>query len=235
MINIARRISAVAATLTLAAALLIMSASTAHADQLEISSDGRTWVDDLSDPVFDPGLRWVPGDDGQESFWVRNTAATAGDLSLTVEVAPGDELIGTDVVELRVRTGGSDWMEIERLGQPQSLQRRLAPGEEEEIVVTAEYRGDAGNETQRDRTELSFTATLTDASAGEPSAPPTDGPTSPPAPGPDEPGPDEPAPPPGGDLPDTGAGPVLWLLPVGAAAIGIGVSLLRRGREARDG
>jgi hypothetical protein len=193
--------------------------SAAQADELEVSRDGSDWSSTLGQPLFDPMRRWVPGDEDQKSFWVRNAGPTSGHLTLTVHTAPGDDLLDSGTVTIRARSGAGDWISVGRPGRPQSLATELGPGEQTEVLVQASYSASAGNQTQDKDTTLIFTATLIGTTGdGGPTAPATHGSL-----------------PPDGDLPGTGAPAVLWLLPLGAAAIGAGVAAVGRRRGVRRG
>ncbi len=74
------------AAVVLAAGLVLGSASAASAaGVVEVSTDGSTWSSSLSSPLFTTTPQLVPMTSQSATFWVRNSAADAAYLRLTVE------------------------------------------------------------------------------------------------------------------------------------------------------
>jgi hypothetical protein len=72
----------------LAGALVAIAAVPAYADgYVGLSSDGRHWSSRLSGPLFSPASRWVPGDVGTRSFWVRDQGPSSARLTIAVTTA----------------------------------------------------------------------------------------------------------------------------------------------------
>lgn len=196
-------------------------AGTAYAaDELGVSRDGRTWSDRLPGSLFDPSVRWVPGDTRTESFFVRNRASDRGELRIQASSSDPDRLLRDDEVSIRVRIGNGAWQALD--GGARSVridEASLGAGEQARVTVRAAFAPTSGNRTQRDSLALHFVVTLTDASAGDGGE------------GDDEDG--------GGLLPDTGTEVAGWTVVLAAMSAGAGLALMRRGsrrgEEAADG
>lgn len=105
--------SFVAGGLLVAGLLVGPWSGTAHAaDEIGLSKDGSTWSTTLSDPLFDPAFRWVPGDDEISSFFVRNQGPTGADLTISVRSADTDQLLGNEDIALFARADGGPWVEL---------------------------------------------------------------------------------------------------------------------------
>ena len=176
-----------------------------------VSSDGAHWARSLSAPLFDPAKRWVPGDQAQESFWVRNVATDPGTLTLTARITP-QQLFTPDGVHLTASTG-SGW-EALAPGQPAELARNIGPGHQIRVSVRADFPFSAGNHTQSRTARLTFAVTLAESVAGSGGS--GSGPTGSQG---------------GIPLPNTGATFPDWLLPLATVAVGTGLALVRRRRK----
>jgi LPXTG-motif cell wall-anchored protein len=162
--------------------------------------------------VSPDGRSWTPGStqplfDADER-WVPGDARERSfwvkniaetSATLTITIdAPVDPRAATPMLRFAARGSSGDWVRIEQLGRPQPLAVELTPEEEIRLFVRVRFPPEAGNDSQGASTPLSITVTLTDRSAD-----------------------------PGGDLPDTGA-PRLWMLPLGAAFLGLAAALFAR-------
>lgn len=197
-------------------ACLAMLAAPARADdELTVSWDGEDWSSSLDRSLFDPETRWVPGDTRTTQFYVRNNASDRGDLTVTVESLDPDHLLRSDDIRLEARLGTRKWIALERTGEAFRLATvgLLAAGEER-IRVRASFDPAATNSSQHSQLRLTFRVTLSEArAAGE------DGPDSHN----------------GAPLPNAGGLLPAWPLAGAAIAVGIGLALIRRGREERHG
>lgn len=234
---------ATAVSMALAAGLLLaLSSAPARAQEgLQLSPDGDRWGPTLDRPLFDPAVRWVPGDERTASFWVRNATDRPADLSLAILTEDTDELLADDVLTVvaRAHRPGDDAcaVTLADAGSAYPL-GPVASRKAVRITLIASYGAEAGNATQQDRAGLDFRVTLTDHAAGGPTTPPSSPSASrtPDGPGNTSPAePDGPTPTPGGpDLPGTG-GPSWWWLAVGGASAAAGITLLRLIRSQRGG
>lgn len=210
----------------------------AHAaDEIEFSHDGVTWSSTLSDPLFDPARRWVPGDTHSASLWVRNLGPTAASVTIDVRSADPDELLSRDDIALSARAAGGAWVDLDN-GAPRRLLTAMATGGDVRIDIEARFDPDSPNRSQRASASLDFTVTLSqiDPDAPDPDPDDPDDPDRPPG-DPEPPG----EPPRSGDptdspglLPKTGASVTVGSLLIGAVLMFIGAALIRR-REESDG
>lgn len=196
----------------LAAACLapVLVAGPAHADgELGLSYDGRHWQDRLERPLFDPGVRWVPGDVRTARFYVRNLGSDQGTLAVEVEHAertgPG-ALAASGHLHVTARAGGRDWSSLR--GDLAHLvdDDLLASGRTVPVEVRVSMDAAAPNRTMVLSSDLGLRVVLRDARAG----------------GAGGAG--------GHQLPDTGTPVPPWLPPVALALLGSGLWLVVRRR-----
>lgn len=214
-----RRLAGVlAATLVLAAA----SASPAlAANEIALSSDGQHWSRTLTQPLFDPAVLWVPGDSRTASFYVRNEAASAGDLAIAVRSDDPDRLLADDHVGIQARAGAGPWVALEAAGSLHRLAAAAIPaGSRIRLEVRASFDALSANQTQVDRAGLTFVVGLAEALTSGGTGPQDDD-TDGGAGGPTLVG--------SGPLARTGAAATGWLLIIAAMALGVGAALKRAG------
>ncbi|MGD9960179.1 LPXTG cell wall anchor domain-containing protein [Nocardioides sp.] len=194
------------------AAVIVLAGTPAMAagDEIGLSLDGTSWSSDLTDPLFDPAIRWAPGDTRVESFLVRNQSSTASTLDVEITNTMVEGLLATGDLHLDAKVGNQPWKAFSGGSVPVSSDLRLAVGQHERISVRATFDEAADNQTQQLPFDLDFEVRLTQASG---IAVPGDNP---------EPGTQP--------LPATG-GPSWWLAAVGAAALGWGLTLVTRRRK----
>ncbi|QIX26923.1 hypothetical protein ncot_10140 [Nocardioides sp. JQ2195] len=199
--------------LVLVAALALGVPSPAvAADEVGVSWDGQSWSSHLAEPLFDPSVRWVPGDVREVSFFVRNQASDAGHLTISVESRDRDHLLRNGDIDLSAKVGRDRRVRLEQTDRTFRLSSdSLSGGESRRIRIRASYDPTSTNATQRDDLALSFRVTLADASATNGGAV-TDG------------SPDE------SDrlLPGTGAPATGWLIVTAGVGMGVGAALMRR-------
>ena len=206
---------------------------------IAVSSDGVVWGTDLTEPLFDPAQRWVPGDTGIGTFYLRNDAAT----SASVRIEPRD--LGTGVltangdVVLYVRADGGTWQRL-AMDQTSALLNpvALAVSGVVRIDVKAVFAPASGNGSRDQTASLAFVVRLQDSRADAvtpttptpttptPATTPAGTPTTPTSTGDQG----------NGGLPGMGAPGVALPVLGGFVLIGTGLALTRRrDREARDG
>ncbi|MCP2265808.1 signal peptidase I [Promicromonospora thailandica] len=168
-----------------------------------LSLDGRTWNQDSVSPLFDRGMRWVPGDVASATFYVRNDSRAPVAGQAEVLMGPGSEVL-TRELSFRTRLAGAAWRHGVR-----SAPVVLAPGDVVPVDVEVAFASGAMNETQRSRVALEIRVALTDVAV-----PPGQEPGAPVAPE------QEP-------LAPTGANPLVLLL-LAVAAVLAGTALWRR-------
>ena len=151
----------------LAAAIVILLATPIAASgapshgRLQLSLDGRRWSSNLRAPLFDPAVRWVPGDSRSAAVWVKNGSSDRGRLVVSVQGTRVDSLLESGALTITarcergrsrpVREGGTQ--EVLRVGA-------LAPGHRTRIVLGVALDGSAANATQAKRLRLEFRVRL---------------------------------------------------------------------------
>lgn len=197
----------------MAVALAGPAAAADDAGPVAVSGDAVHWSDGLTEPLFDPDVRWVPGDLRTASFYVRNGGTTAATIQLRVR-AVDDALLRTGDIRFAARADGGTWA---ALGQDDAASLlRVAPlpvADHSTIEIRAEFDPRSGNQSQRATADLWFDVRLSQALV-EGDADPEGG---------------------IGWLPDTGAPVLAPLALTGAGLLGLGVGLARRRREVRRG
>lgn len=149
----------------LAFALLAVPAAPASAaDEIGLSRDGQTWSSTLTDPLFDSGVTWVPGDVRRVSFWVRNRASTSAVISATV-LAAGDRLISDEHVVLRARTNGA-WIPLKNGKTSRQLtDATISAGGKVKVTLEAAFDPASTNVSQTQSTHLTLGVRLTEAAS----------------------------------------------------------------------
>jgi hypothetical protein len=205
-----------------------------------VSSDGVTWSSDLARPLFDRAVRWVPGDVRTGAFFVRNQGPYGVSVRIEARDAGTGRLTSSGDVVLYARASGGSWHRLPVGGESERLNRTVVPaGGTSRIEVRAVFLPESGNETQVERSPLSFVVRLADArfdAAGgllDGGQPGTSGGASAGEPGgatgghADSSG--------GGHLPATGAPSVRLPVAAGATLMGTGLALVRRRPAVRRG
>lgn len=228
-------IGRLACLLGMTSLVLTVFAIPAHADgEIGLSRDGVHWADSFSQPLFDSGVRWVPGDVQTATFYVRNEAATGAELTVDVE-ADGDlGLLGPDDMTIEARAGNDAWLPLEN-GIPSADQLNnaiIAAGASTPVGIRISFNPESANESQLRSTRLSSTVTLSQSmrdESGLPAVRDEPGHSVTAATGPQGVGDHDRA----GVLPDTGAPEFMWIAISGSLLIGIGLALLV-GRRKND-
>ncbi|MFD7074231.1 LPXTG cell wall anchor domain-containing protein [Nocardioides sp. NPDC059952] len=200
-------------------ALLVIStvaaaAPAAATEPVQLSNDGRTWAADLPRPLFEPEVRWVPGDSREATFWVRDAGESRGALTVSADVRDTDGLLAEGAMSLRLRRGEGEWQDV-RPGARAEL-GRLEQGARDRIGVAATYAPGAGNDTMDRSLTFSLDVRLMgeDATGSGDDAPP----------GGDAAGD-------GGLLPETGSPVTWWLIALASLSIGGGTALVLRSKR----
>lgn len=178
-----------------------------------VSTDALHWSNGLTEPLFDPDVRWVPGDLRTAAFFVRNGGPTPATIQLQVR-AVDDALLRTGDIRFAARADGGTWAALDQ-DRATSLLRvePLAVADHSTIEIRAEFDPASSNRSQQASADLWFDVRLSQ-SVVEGDANPAGG---------------------NGWLPDTGAPALAPLVLAGAGLLGVGVGLARRRREVRHG
>lgn len=158
-----RRGVAQAILLPVVGLLAWLPSSAQAADEIGLSRDGITWVDELSVPLFESERRWVPGDDETRSVWIRNQGPTGAEVAIEALSLDGDEVLADDL-GLSARVDGGPW-------QPLGLQRRsqnlavepLRVGRSARLDLRVTFDSASVNQTQRLALPLTLRITLAEA------------------------------------------------------------------------
>jgi hypothetical protein len=146
--------------LVLAATVLVLIAPAPHAfsdDQLGLSHDGQTWSTDLRGGLFDPGLRWVPGDRRTAAFYVRNQAREPARLIISIDSTRHDQLMESGDLSVTARSADGDWTLVNTPGSHELLRVPTLPsGARERVDVTVALAADASNLSQGKTLDLAF-------------------------------------------------------------------------------
>lgn len=206
-------------------ATVLLHVTAAHAtDGIGISDDGVTFSAGLDRPLFDPAVRWVPGDSRTKSFFVRNQGPSGASMTIEARSADKDELLADDDIDLRARADGGGWVVLRNgIASTRLTDEAIEQGGVVRVDVNAVFDPASTNQSQVKRLALDFRVQLADArgTAGEPGDD-HDGGTDV----------GDPSTPQGASgLPDTGATAPQWLVAVGAALALSGITLLARRRE----
>ncbi|MCR1783096.1 hypothetical protein KVF89_11165 [Nocardioides carbamazepini] len=203
----------------LAAAVLAVGAGAAPAhadDETGLSTDGVTWLPQLTAPLYDAAFRWVPGDVEERSFRVRNDGPSAGELSVEVLATDPAGLLASPDFHLEARVGQGPWTEVlvgtTRI-QPTVL--GVPRGGDTSVTVRGTFRPEA---TARFQEVAPFEVRVTMAETGEVAGVEDDGGGGVS----------------GGALPDTGSPFGIGLIWIAAGLVGAGIALVRPGRHRRQ-
>ncbi|HEY0905401.1 MAG TPA: hypothetical protein VGE14_16065 [Marmoricola sp.] len=206
-----------------------------------VSVDGVHWTSSLSEPIFDPDVRWVPGDRRTSSFFVRNSGPTPATVRVQV-LAEDDDLVRAGDLRFAARVDGGTWAQLPPDGAAALV--RVAPlpqGRRSVVDIRIAFDPASTNSSQRADLELWFVVRLTEAQPGYlPGEAPGEQPGQQPGQVPGEvpgnaPGVDDDDGVGVGWLPATGAPAVTVTVVVAASLLGVGLGLTRRRQEARHG
>lgn len=187
--------------MALTTALLCLAPAAAHAaDELDVSWDGQSWSEQLTEPMFDPAVRSVPGDIAIKEFYVRNNAEGGANLTIAAIAVDDDYLLRNEDIRLSARVAPDEWVSLERTENNFRLNDNALPaGEVRKVEVRAYFDSESPNRSQDKELALTFRVTLSDAQVE------TEDPSRP--------------------LPQTGASSTGWPILAAGTAIGIGIAL----------
>lgn len=94
-----------------AAVLSTLLLPTMPAPDIELSPGGGSAT--MTEPLFDPEARWVPGDIWETSMVVRNAGPTAASARFQVLVEGDEHLYGEGMLWLDARIDGGPWRTVE--------------------------------------------------------------------------------------------------------------------------
>ncbi|GAA4824839.1 hypothetical protein ACFQ0K_17920 [Nocardioides caeni] len=223
-----RRLALMAST---AVAVVVVGAAPAHAaDEIGLSTDGLTWSNELTSPLFDPDFRVVPGDVEERSFLVRNDGPSAGVLTVDVVAEDPDLLLADSDIVLEAKVGNRPWVPVDE-GETRAVTELKVP---EDAITRVRLRATFAWESTRELQSIPFRVELTLSEDGDVAGEGEgdgdgDGNGQGDGDGTGGQGDGD-----GDALPDTGngiAGTTLW---VAAGLIGAGIALLRPSRRREE-
>lgn len=183
---------------------VVPAAPAAAADEVQLSRDGQHWAADLTEPLFDPGFLWVPGDRESRTLWVRNAGPTRGRLTVRLLDPRVDGLLQTGDLTVTVRGAQGTWSSVSSpAGGVLLADAELAAGSVERLTVSVALDPASRNVSQHRRLDLRLQVTLRQAAR-----------------------PDE--------MPGTGSPIQGWWLPLAGGAVLAGSFLLFVGRRRDD-
>lgn len=199
--------------------LVVAVASSAHASDegVSLSHDGHTWHESLSESLFDPGIRWVPGDRATTSFYVRNGGDGDAQMSIDVLAEDSDLLLAEDDIDIDVRVGEGDWQPLATGGTTTLTRSALPEGATTQVHLRVGFAWHSPNRSQDKALPLKMSVTLTQTGPGK-----------------GGPGGGGPGAGPGGVLPDAGAQVPPWLVWLAAVLVGVGAASLVAGRKEQN-
>lgn len=192
--------------------VLLVSSSAMADPRIGLSRDGVTWVSQLADPLFDAEIVWVPGDARTESFYVRNQATEAAELSVALLGTDAAGLVETGDLTIAARGGGTGWRSTDEKGTRRLVSEvGVGTNRPARVDITVTFAASSVNASQTRTLDLDLRVRLTQAVSAT-------------GPGTDD-----------GRLPGTG-GPAGWILLSGVGLLGTGTALvsIRRRRAASD-
>lgn len=194
---------------------------------LAVSIDGITWTESITQPLFDPEARWVPGEVQTSQFYVRNNKPERGALSLVLERPAREALLDSGFLTIAARADDGPWVEVASGGRTELIDsERVRSQEAVAVELRASLDVEAPNTTMVLDTDLEITLRLTQAGVVA-DATSTDGPHDPSSPG----DPDNSNGTADGVLPDTGSPLRPWVLPLALLFLGGGAVLIARRDE----
>lgn len=148
-----------------AALVLVGRPASADGPRIELSRTGEDWGDDLDDPLFDPAIRWVPGDRRAAGIFVRNRGESAAWVSIRAQRVAERGDMPSDWLVFEARVDDGPWLRLPDHRSTADLVR-VEPGVEQpprRVEVRANLLPEAGNEVQRGAVALAFSLEMREA------------------------------------------------------------------------
>lgn len=243
------RVIAVAVCVAVAVPASALAADPAPSRLGLSSTEQGPWSTSLGAPLFDPSVRWVPGDSVTTGFWARNQSTDSTEFRITL-LPQARSLMDSGDFDVRIRAGEDDrWQPVRSAW---TAPRPLAAGEKMNIQIRATLHETADNAAQTLEFAFDIRTRLTyQGPVVAPSPRPTPQPTTSATPAPPSGGAgaadgsrpsddeaasaeeDRVAAPTHGALAGTGADQPAWLVPLGAGALitGLWMALVARHRR----
>lgn len=131
-----------------------------------LSTDGVHWSHSLALPLFDPGVRWVPGDSRSASFYVRNDATDPAVLVVAAHTSDPDGVLAAGDVTVSARVGDHPWQALPRSGRTHTLAPlQLPEAGVRRVELRAGLADAAPNTSQYSTVSLTLGVTLSQQTA----------------------------------------------------------------------
>ncbi|HEY1134872.1 MAG TPA: hypothetical protein VGE77_09865 [Nocardioides sp.] len=146
---------AVLAVLALPAGAVADGAGDGDPPPVEVRADGGDWGAALGRPLFDPALRWVPGDSRTAVLHVRHHEPEEGALTVTVRPLAAPSRGATwDDLALALRIGDGRWRTTrswadEKVPAPVRVSVPAAAGDEIVVAVRVAFAPGAQGDMRR--------------------------------------------------------------------------------------
>ena len=135
---------------------------------LEVSLDGVVWTESIETPLFDPDVRWVPGDVRTARFFVRNNRDEQGNLQVILQRPVRDELLDTGFLSVAARADNGEWTEVASGGRHVLVDSEdVESAEQMAVELRASMDFDAPNRTMILASDLDLRVTLTQSGVVE--------------------------------------------------------------------
>lgn len=85
--------------------------ATAGPGAIELSWDAKSWSPSLQGALFEPGDRWVPGETGTRTFWLRNGSADAASLRIGIDLVEDGLGVPADL-KLSAQVANGPWVPV---------------------------------------------------------------------------------------------------------------------------
>jgi hypothetical protein len=136
------------------------------APEIGLSLDGQTFAEQLAMPLFEPGMRWVPGDDETRTFFVRNQGPSGATMTIEALTPGGDPVLESDIA-LSTRVDGGPWVPLDPTVAATDLTvQPVAVGQVATVDVRAVFDPASTNQTQQRELPLTLRVTLAEAVPG---------------------------------------------------------------------
>ncbi|NYG56106.1 hypothetical protein [Nocardioides perillae] len=142
---------------------------------LELSTDRVTWAESLDAPLFDPAVRWVPGDRRTTGFWLRHRGPTGADVDVDVVGRGLTALYDTGTLLLEGRSAGGAWLDLSDARTSLLNARELPAGRPVRVELRATLLGSAPNATMVLATDVDLLVRVGDSVFSEDVSVPGDG------------------------------------------------------------
>lgn len=147
------------------AAIGLGSTAAAAADPNEpgilLSFDKSTWVETLAHDLFDDTIRWVPGDERTETFWLKNNGPVESVVSVESEGTGTEDLVKMGDIDVDLRVDNGPWGTLESLND-RLIQAGFAnAGSVSKVDVRVSLVGESPNYSQLQTIDFDLVIRLT--------------------------------------------------------------------------